>query len=183
MTSQRKCWLTKKMPLSNQFTVENILFQQKNHCSLRCCSNFLTFDFHAFYFQGLFWFVSKNSRIEKRFWGRQGCSRYKKNDSVHIGRIPLSRGATSTWQKICLEEWESAGRGTVGTQYWKYLTYPKKNIFQARTEKVHEGCEEREPDRCHHFASELLVTACHNAWYVPSLIYAFIQIKLRLTLS
>ena len=61
-------------------------------------------------FLGQFWFVLKNSRIERKFWGKRGCWRFGQhlNPSTYC-KCRCCRAATSMWQKICRDEWGSAG--------------------------------------------------------------------------
>ena len=61
-------------------------------------------------FLGQFWFVLKNSRIERKFWGKRECWRFGQhlNPSTYC-KCWCCRAATSMWQKICRDEWGSAG--------------------------------------------------------------------------
>ena len=71
-------------------------------------------------FLGQFWFVLKNSRTGRKFWGKRECWRFGQhlNPSTYCKsqwkfnchcKCRCCRAATSMWQKICRDEWGSAG--------------------------------------------------------------------------
>ena len=78
-------------------------------------------------FLGQFWFVLKNSRIERKFWGKRECWRFGQhlNPSMYC-KCRCCRAATSMWQKICRDEWGSAG----GERLLRFTVFDETNSFE-----------------------------------------------------